>query len=217
MFGKIDLKKQYRPLFTAKTTPAIIDAPTLSYWMVDGAGAPGSAAFHHAISALFAVVYSIKFSRKKAGRGPDFVVPPLEMLWWSVGEEFDLEQRPDEVRWTAMIMRPGDFIGADDVKAGVSAAKELEKKKNSSNPALDHLRLDALTARRAAQLLHVGAYSDMGPPIERLHRFISDKGLSISGKHHEVYLNDPRRTPQAKLKTILRQPVEAADSQSTAQ
>ncbi len=199
MPGKVDLKKQHKPLFTAKTAPTIIDAPALSYLMVDGAGAPDGAEFQNAIGAIYAVAYSIKFSRKKAGWGPDYVIPPLEMLWWSEGEgEFDLIERPEAARWTAMVMQP-DFIEAGDVDAGVAAAK--------ANPALDGLRLDSLAAGRAAQMLYVGPYSAMGPHIERLHRFIAGEGLSLSGKHHDVYLSDPRRTPPERLKTILRQPV----------
>lgn len=208
MSEKADLKKQYRALFTAKAAPALIDAPALPYLMVDGAGAPQSAAFENAIGALYAVAYAIKFARKKAERGPDYVVPPLEMLWWSEGEEeFDLIERPEAVRWTAMVMQPG-FIEAGDAAAGVAAVKaKLAAKKEPGNAALDALRLETLAGGRAAQMLYVGPYSEMGPHIERLHRFLAAEGLSPVGRHHDVYLSDPRRTPQHKLKTILRQSV----------
>ena len=123
--------------------------------------------------------YAVKFARKKAGRKPDYVVPPLEALWWSEGgEEFDPVQRPEAVRWTVMVMQP-DFIEAGHVAAGAKAVKsKLTAKKQPGNPALDELRLDALTGGRAAQMLYIGPYADMGPHIERLHRFIAAEGLS---------------------------------------
>lgn len=208
MTEKTDLKKQHRALFAARTPPALIDAPTLPYLMVDGAGAPQAPAFRNAVDALYAVAYAVKFALKKAGRKPDYVVPPLEALWWSEGgEEFDLVQRPEAVRWTVMVMQP-DFIEAGHVAAGAKAAKaKLAAKKQPGNPALDELRLDALTGGRAAQMLYIGPYADMGPHIERLHRFIAGEGLSLAGKHHDVYISNPLRTPPEKLKTILRQPV----------
>ena len=205
---KIDLKKRYKSLFTAKSAPALIDVPALSYLMVDGADAPSGTQFENAVGALYSVAYSIKFGRKKAGQGPDYGVPPLEALWWSDDPAgFDLIARPETARWTAMILQP-DFVAGEDVGAGVAAARlKLAEKRQPDNPALDSLRLETLAGERAAQLLHVGAYSDEQPTIERLHAFIADEGLSPIGRHHEIYLNDPGRTPPEKLKTILRQPV----------
>ena len=208
MPDKIVLKKQHRVLFQAEANRALIDVRALSYLMIDGHGAPSDPVFQATVGALFSVAYSIKFGRKKAGQGPDYGVPPLEALWWSDDPAgFDLIARPDDVRWTAMVMQP-DFVTDTDVVAGVAAAKsKLVKKKQPENSALDNMRLERLGEGRAVQLLHIGSYADETPNIERLHAFIAGEGLSVSGKHHEIYLNDPGRTPLEKLKTILRQPV----------
>ena len=206
MPDKIDLKKRYKSLFTARATPALIDVPALPYLMIDGAGVPGIGEFEDAIAALYATAYAIKFAIKKAGS--DYGVPPLEALWWSDdGQPVDLVARPRAVRWTAMILQP-DFVDAQHVEAGIIAAKaKLARKGAPDNPALDRLALGRLAAGRAAQLLHTGPYSTEDADIERLHRFIAEQGLSPCGKHHEVYLNDPARTAPERLKTILRQPV----------
>ena len=208
MADKIDLKKQHKALFTAKAQPVVIDVPNLPYLMVDGVGAPGAVDFRNAVGALYAVAYSIKFARKKAGLGPDYGVAPLEALWWSDDPAgFDLVERPEAARWTAMILQP-EFISSDDVGSGVEVARaKLAQKKEPDNPALVALRLDELIEGRAAQLLYVGAYTDEAQSIQLLHDFIAGEGLSITGNHHEIYLNDPSRTPSDKLKTILRQPV----------
>ena len=208
MADKIDLKRQHKALFSAKTEPMFVDVPDLSYLMVDGAGAPAESNFRNAVGALFAVAYTIKFARKKAGQGPDYGVAPLEALWWSDDPAgFDLIDRPQTTRWTAMIMQP-EFVSIDDLGSAVDAARtKLTKKKEPDNPALAGVRLNQFVEGRAAQLLHVGAYADEAPAIQRLHDFVAGESFSLAGKHHEIYLNDPGRTPPEKLKTILRQPV----------
>ncbi len=152
--NKIDLKKRHKPLFTARAVPALIDVPALSYLMVDGAGMPGNGEFEPAVTALYSTAYTIKFAIKKTQSGPDYVVAPLEALWWSDdGDPVDPIARPRAVRWTAMVMQP-DFVTAHDVGAGIAAAKaKLAGTTGPENPALDRIILDRLAEGRAAQLL----------------------------------------------------------------
>ena len=207
MPDKIDLKKQHRELFTAKASPALIALPERTCLAVEGAGAPPDEQFRNAVGALYAVAYKIKFARRKQALAPDFVVAPLETEWWDeAGASCDPRARPDTTRWRALIMLP-DFVTAADVAAGVAAATALARKESPANPILPRLRRTAVAGGRAAQLLYLGPYTDLGDAIRRLHQFIAAEGLTPAGRHHDTYLNDPNRTAPEKLKTILRQPV----------
>ncbi|WP_317201563.1 GyrI-like domain-containing protein [Janthinobacterium sp.] len=126
---------------------------------------------------------------------------PLEGLWWA--EDMTAFNTTDKSNWlwTMMIMQP-DFIDAALVAEGLAA---LRKKKHP--PALDRLRFAAFEEGKAAQILHVGPFSDEGPNIARLHQFIEDSGRRRSGRHHEIYLSDIRRAAPSKWKTVIRQPM----------
>lgn len=201
---KIDLKKTYHPLYgtTARAGFVTVDVPPLTYLMVDGMGDPNTApAYRAAIEALFSLSYALKFTVKKTPGGADYGVMPLEALWWTDDmADFSMDNKA-AWKWTAMIMQP-DWITADLV-AQTRAA--LAVKKNL--PALADLRLETLCEGRAAQCLYVGPYHEEPPTIERLHTYIHDQGGQLAGKHHEIYLNDMRRTDPTKLKTIIRQPM----------
>jgi hypothetical protein len=136
----------------------------------------------------------------KKEQGLDYVVPPLAGLWWMLMADFDLERR-DDWRWTLMIPQP-EQVTKELLDQAVAAA--LKKK---ALPRLEKLRLEIYAEGQAAQILHVGPYSEETATIERLHTFIKEKGYHFCGKHHEIYLSDPRRTAPEKLKTIVRQPV----------
>jgi hypothetical protein len=201
---KVDLKKELKALYGATAKPAIVDVPAMNFLMVDGAGDPNvSPAYQAAIEALYGVSYTLKFTLKRAASAVDYGVMPLEGLWWA--KDMAAFTRGDKAHWswTAMIMQPA-FITAAQVDAAVVAVR----KKHPSD-ALEQLRFESFTEGRAAQLLHVGSYSDEGPNIQRLHDFIAGQGGKLSGKHHEIYLGDPRRSAPEKLKTIIRQPFTA--------
>jgi len=201
---KLDLKEQWKDLYQPRTnTIATVKAPKLSFLMVDGEGDPNSAkAYKDAIEALYSVAYTMKFARKRMpGNVLDFGVMPLESLWWTESGDSFYQAKKSTWKWTAMILQPY-FI----TKAAVAATvEELRKKKDL--PGLDRLRLEAFTEGAAMQVLYIGPYCDEGPTIERLHEAIHAAGKEISGKHHEIYFSDPRRTAPAKLKTIIRQPM----------
>ncbi len=128
------------------------------------------------------------------------MVPPLEGLWWMLLADFDRERR-DDWRWTLMLPQPEQVTKEllNDAVAAASQKKPL--------PLLEKLRLEVYNEGQAAQILHVGPYGAEAATIDRLHAFIKEKGYHLCGKHHEIYLSDPRRTAPEKLHTILRQPV----------
>jgi len=201
---KLDLKKELKPLYTAKAAPMILDVPPLNFLMVDGLGNPNTAqVYQEALQALYAVAYTLKFKVKKE-RAIDYPVMALEGLWWMDDMvEFSIE-RKDEWKWTVMISTP-DFITRELIDA---AKAEAARKKEI--PALDRLRFEKFNEGRAAQIMHSGPYVDEAPTIQRLHEFIHAQGLSFDGtvqKHHEIYLSDPRRAAPDKMKTIIRQSV----------
>ena len=201
MPDKIDLKKQYKRLFSARLAPGLVDVPQLQYLMIDGRGDPDAPEFEGAVQALYSTAYTVKFSLKHAGR-QDFVVPPLEGLWHADDPSAFPEDRRDEWQWVVMLMQPG-HVAAGDLAEALEALSRKGKRIESHG----RLRLDTLEEGLAVQSLHVGPYSDEGPTIRALHESAVAQGYRLVGKHHEIYISDPRRIAAEKLKTILRQPV----------
>ena len=197
---KTDLKKDLKPLYTASAQEAtLVTAPPLRYLMFNGFGDPNTnPEFQAGIEALYTASYTLKFMLKP--QGLDYVVPPLEGLWWMLMADFDPDRR-DDWRWTLMIPQP-EQVTKDLLAQAVDKAK-----KKKPLPALERLRLEIYDEGLAAQILHVGPYGDEAATIGRLHAFIKNKGYHFCSKHHEIYLSDPRRTVPEKLKTILRQPI----------
>lgn len=196
---KVDLKKELTSYRARRGAFEIVDVPPLSYLMIDGHGDPNTQAFEDALSTLYPVAYRLKFMSKKT-LDRDYVVMPLEALWWAddMGS-FTVDRDKSRWDWTAMILTP-EWITDDqfqEARAAVTA------------PALDRLRRETLVEGMCVQVLHVGPFDAEGPVLERLHHeFIPAQGLRMTGKHHEIYLGDPRRADPATLRTILRQPVE---------
>ena len=198
---KLDYKRELAELFGAKREPALVDVPELAYLMIDGHGDPNtSEEFAAAIAALYGISYTAKFTIKQT-LGIDFHVMPLEGLWWTPDlATFSASDKSDWL-WTAMIMQP-PVVTAEIVEA--ARAKAAQRKPLD---AIALVRFDRLAEGRAAQVLHIGPYSAEGPTVQRLHEFIAANGLALTGKHHEIYLGDPRRSAPEKLRTIVRQPV----------
>ena len=202
--SKIDYKKELKHLYTASAKqPVLVDVPTLNYLSVDGTGNPNtSSAYQEAVQALFSLAYTIKFSIKKSSTGVDYGVMPLEGLWWVDDMRQFSVTRKDEWKWTLLIMQPSTVT-----KSIVEACRsELARKKDL--PTLAKVKFAAFNEGKAAQILHIGPFSEEGPTIAKLHAFIEASGFKLSGKHHEIYSSDIRRAAPAKWKTIIRQPVE---------
>jgi len=200
---KLDLKKQWKHLYQPKPGELLeVTVPPLTYLMVDGEGDPNkSEAFQQAIEALYSLSYTLKFSLKKSPRPVDYGVMPLEGLWWADDPRVFHQADKSTWKWTAMILQP-EFISRAQVDA---AFEQVRKKKNPV--ALDRVRFETLDEGPSVQILYTGPFSEEGPTIERMHELIHAKGKELYGKHHEIYLSDPRRTAPEKLKTILRQPM----------
>jgi len=200
---KIDLKKDLKELFAPRAHDfSFVTVPPLNYLMVEGHGDPNTSAdYVAAIEALYAVSYTLKFfSKKQLDR--DYVVPPLEGLWWAQDPDAFRSRQKDNWYWTMMIMVP-EWLAADQVRNAIDAAQ-------AKKPGLDlaGLRFESLQEGLCVQIMHVGSYDDETPTLLRLHdEFLPKQGLKERGKHHEIYLSDPRKTDPAKLKTVLRQPV----------
>lgn len=199
---KIDYKKELKSFYSASATqPTLVDVPTLNYLRVDGVGDPNtSSAYKEAVEALFSLAYTVKFAIKKGPAATDYGVMPLEGLWWVDDMKQFSVTRKNEWQWTLMIMQPA-IVTQSMVDTGRA---ELEKKKDL--PALPKVEFAAFKEGKAAQILHVGPFTEEGPTIEKLHQFIAAQGLKLSGKHHEIYLSDIRKAEPAKWKTIIRQP-----------
>lgn len=199
LVDKIDFKKT--DSYRAPKSFQFVEVPQMQYLMIDGHGDPNTAqAYQDALQTLYPVAYKLKFSSKLAGR--DYVVPPLEGLWWAERmDSFTSARDKSQWDWTMMLMVP-DWLGPEDV------AKALGTAQNSADlPAGDKIRLGNLSEGRCLQVLHIGSYDDEAPVLARMHQHIKDQGLDLTGKHHEIYLSDPRRVQPDKLRTILRQPV----------
>ena len=200
---KYDLKREHAELYAPSAKEfAIVDVPPMRYLAVDGHGDPNSApAYREAVEALFGVAYALKFASKRL-LGRDFVVAPLEGLWWADDQGAFVARHKDEWNWTMLVAQP-DWIDEDAVASAVAAARA-----KAPNSALDRLRLEHLHEASSAQILHVGSYDDEAPTLARLHdEWMPQHGLTFNGPHHEVYLSDARRTAPEKLRTVLRQPV----------
>jgi hypothetical protein len=199
--GKVDHRKLLKHLYTATARPALVDVPPLTYLMIDGHGDPNTAPeYAEAVQALYAVAYTTKFAVRRAG-GPDFAVMPLQGLWWAPDMSAFISGDKAAWDWTMMIMQP-DEVTPDVIDRSRAAASS-----KAPATALARLRLERLIEGRAAQVLHVGPYAAEGPTIQRLHEFIAGQGLQRAGKHHEIYLSDPRRAAPQRLRTVIRQPV----------
>lgn len=205
----IDLVKQLKPLYAPSARhPSIVTVPELAFIMIDGRGDPNaSEAYQEALGALYGVAYTLKFSLKKADPARDFKVAPLEGLWWPETERPSMEElqaERDSWSWTMMIALPDEVTAAELAAAAEAAARRRP------SPALGLVRFERFAEGLAAQIMHVGPYSAEAPTIERLHRFVEEQGYKLRGRHHEIYLGDPRRTAPERLKTVIRHPVEEA-------
>lgn len=205
---KTDFKKSLDAYHAQRGRFRIVDVPDLQYLMIDGHGDPNaSPAFVAAVEALYPVAYTLKFASKRdAGR--DYVVPPLEGLWWAEDmDSFTTTRDKSRWDWTLLIMVP-EWID----RGMFTAAVERVAAKNGA-ARLEDVRLEPLSEGRCVQTLHVGSFDDEGDVLGRLHHeFIPDNGLRMVGRHHEIYLSDFRRVPPEKQRTILRQPVLPAAS-----
>ncbi|MGB3702016.1 MAG: GyrI-like domain-containing protein [Anaerolineales bacterium] len=201
--SKVDFKKGLSEFYSPPANFVIVDIPEMWFLMVEGHGDPNVAQeYQDAVEALYAIAYKIKFMSKNQ-LGKDYVVPPLEGLWWAEDmEAFTSARDKSQWDWNMMIMTP-EWITSE------MYAEALELVRKGKNPvAMDKVRLESYQEGLSVQIMHIGSYDSEGPTLMKLHReFIPNNGYVEKGKHHEIYLGDPRRVAPEKLKTVLRQPV----------
>ena len=194
-------QQQLAQLYRARRSPSLVDVPELAFLMIDGHGDPNvSDTYRAALQALYSVSYGLKFAVKRAG-GPVYRVGPPEGLW-SVPDMADFATAAKaEWDWTMMIRQP------DDVTPALFERTALDVAERKQLPQARNLRLERFAEGPAAQVLHLGPYAGEEPTIRALHAFIAEQGYAPRGRHHEIYLGDPRRSAPERLKTIIRQPV----------
>jgi hypothetical protein len=201
---KIDLKKEFKNLYDSSIQEiSWVEVPSMNFVMIDGSGDPNtSMEYREAIEALYSISYTIKFTVKKE-QGIDYGVMPLEGLWWADDMTLFSDAKKDIWKWTSMIMQP-EIVS----EVLFNKAVELAEKKKRL-PAFKKARFQSFQEGLSAQIMFIGPFSDEGPAIEKVHRFITDKDYTFDGinqKHHEIYLSDFRKTAPEKFKTIIRQP-----------
>lgn len=193
------LKHLYHP--SAKEIREV-DVPVMNFLMVDGDGDPNTAqSYVEAIDVLFSVSYTVKFMIKKGEEAIDYGVMPLEGLWWADDMTRFSPDDKSNWKWTAMIMQPS-FVTPHLVEFALA---EVKKKKNPA--AISKVRFASWSEGRCAQIMHIGSFSEEGPTIEKLHRYIDASNRQRVGKHHEIYLSDIRKADPKNWKTIIRQPM----------
>lgn len=197
----IDLKKQYRDHYSSPEKPVLVDVPPRPHLMIDGMGSPGVAQeYIDAVGALYPIAYGIRKAIKDA-TGDAYTVMPLQGLWWADNMDAFIAEDRDAWKWTLLICQP-------EVVDAALATAQIEEVTAKKKLASGHLvRFDHFGDGRAAQVMHRGPYSAEEPTIALLHDFIAESGLELTGKHHEIYLSDPRKVAPEKMRTIIRQPV----------
>ncbi|MGO4298660.1 GyrI-like domain-containing protein [Leifsonia sp. RAF41] len=201
---KTDLKKELGTYDARRGRFDILTVPPLRYLMIDGHGDPNTAErYRDAVQTIYPVAYAVKFLSKLT-LDRDYTVMPLEALWWADDmDAFTTARDKSQWNWTVLNLVP-EWITDDHV----SESREAVQRKGAA-PLLEALRVDTLDEGLCVQTLHVGSFDDEAPVLDALHHtFIPQSGLRMTGRHHEIYLSDARRTAPEKLRTILRQPVE---------
>ncbi|MFW9821179.1 MAG: GyrI-like domain-containing protein [Candidatus Thorarchaeota archaeon] len=182
----------------------MVEVPEMQFLMIDGMGSPGdSQEYQDALAVLYPIAFKTKFLSK--AKGKDYVVPPLEGLWWADNMDDFKKGNRDKWKWIMMIMQP-DWITQEMIDEAIKITVE---KKPELKDKISKLYLQSYKEGKAAQIMHIGTYSEEGPTVEKIHKFIESIGGAFDGhnqKHHEIYLSDPRKAKPENMKTVIRQP-----------
>jgi hypothetical protein len=195
---KLDLVKEFKAEYSAGRDPMLLVIRPASYLTVTGKGEPGGAEFQARLGVLYGAVFGIKLAQKAEGR--DFKVAPLEGQYWGKGNAFKVAAAA-EWNWKLMVRVP-DFVTRGDLKQALEALRT-----KSRDPGEAGVKLERLDEGECIQALHVGTYATEPETIARMRAFAAERGLDLGGRHHEIYLSDPRKVPPTKIRTILRYPV----------
>lgn len=208
---KLDYKKEYKDLYQPKKVPSVINVPEMLFITVEGEGNPNtSPAYKRALEILYGLSFTIKMSKMNNMQPEgyfEYTVPPLEGLWYCDGVNFDGVNIRDKekFKWISMIRQP-EFV-TEEVFAW--AKEQLCKKKPELD--LNGTRLVKYTEGLCVQIMHLGSYDNEGESIIKMKAFAEENGYreDFSGErlHHEIYLSDPRRCAEERLKTVIRHPI----------
>lgn len=207
-----DYKKEYKEFYLPKNRPSIIAIPKMNFIAVRGQGDPNQedGEYKQSIGMLYGIAFTIKMSKKGSHQIEgyfDYVVPPLEGLWWQEGVKGIDYARKESFQWISMIRLP-DFVAKSDFEWAV---EEATKKKKTDCSKVEFLAYDE---GLCVQCMHIGPYDDEPATVRMMHEFMEEQGyaLDITEKrlHHEIYLSDARRVAPEKLRTVIRHPIRKA-------
>lgn len=204
-----DFKKEYKEFYLPKNQPEIVTVPRANYIAIRGTGDPNEegGAYKQAVGVLYAVAYTLKMSYKTGHEIPGYfayVVPPLEGFWWQEGVYGVDYTQKQAFHWISVIRLP-DFVTKEEFDWAVEAASQKKK--------LDCSQAEFLTVEEGlcVQMMHLGSYDSEPASVRRMDAYLSENGyendFSDIRLHHEIYLSDPRKTPEEKRKTVLRHPI----------
>jgi hypothetical protein len=210
--AKLDLKKQLKHLYLPSAKECVlVQVPEMQFVMIDGQMEPGlmpgdSPGFAAAIGALYGASYTLKFMSKRQAENPiDYTVMALEGLWTTPAGGADYAAS-DQWLWTLMMMQP-DHITGDMYAEAVEQLRAKRAKEGADTQPLDRLRLERFDEGLCVQVMHVGPYADEPATLMRMGEFADQNGYQFHGRHHEIYLGDPRTAKPENLKTVLRHQV----------
>lgn len=204
-----DYKKEYKEFYLPKNKPALVTIPPMNFIAVRGKGNPNEedGAYKQSIGLLYGIAFTIKMSKMGDHRIEgyfDYVVPPLEGLWWQEGTNGIDYARKEDFEWISMIRLP-DFVTWAEFDWAIAEASTKKK--------TDFSKVEFLTYEEGlcVQCMHIGPYDDEPVTIEMMDDFAKEQGyitdLEGARRHHEIYLSDARKCNPKNLKTVIRHPV----------
>lgn len=205
---KLDFKKIDKLLYSGKAGRwDRVQVPRMTFLAIEGQGDPNGPDYAAALGLLYPLAYGVKFAAK--AEGADFVVPPLEALWWADDPGAFVSGDRAQWQWRAKLRVP-EGVAEETVEEVRATVEGKLRKKGVDTTRLADVRRIEVEEGDSLQILHIGPYTDEAPTLADLHdRLMPEMGLTFNGPHHEIYLSDPRRVALDKLRTILRQPVKS--------
>ena len=210
-----DYKKEYKEIYMPKNKPSIIEIPKMHYIAVRGQGNPNdeNSEYKDSIGLLYGIAFTIKMSYKgqhKIEGYFEYVVPPLEGFWWQEGNREGIDYHKKETFQFISVIRLPDFVTEEDFNWAIEEASKKKKQ--------DFSKVEFLTYEEGicVQCMHIGSYDEEPKTIDQMHEYIKEQGYELDitdyRYHHEIYLSDPRRCEERKLKTVIRHPIKKKKS-----
>lgn len=196
---KLDMTKKHKDYYGSSKTPDVREFLEINYLTILGKGDPNGPEFDEAVSSLYPVAYGIKKIYKE--KELDFVVGKLEGLWWVEGDQEPLETPREEWYWKLLIRMP-EFVDESDYAQILKLVAEKKKQEK-----ILEVKFEPLLEGKCVQVMHIGPYSEEPASLKLIYDYVKENGYEIVGKHHEIYLSDPRKANPETMKTILRYPI----------